>query len=87
MLLCCNAHRSQWPEEEYEELEKLRPFFPVIQRMQTWMHHVSRYDGWFYDDKLVETRQGIENRRKWIELVAKSLFDVMTKWQPDLKPK
>ena len=66
--------------ENVEDLSHLRDYFPIIQRMQTWMHHVSRYDGWSENDHLVETLDAIIARRIWIRKVAESLFEVMSSW-------
>jgi len=70
-----------WPEEDAEDLSDLRDYFPIIKRMQTWMHHVSRYDGWSENDLLQETPEAILARRKWIRKVAESLFQVLSSWE------
>jgi len=69
-----------WPEENVEDLSDLRDYFPIIQRMQTWKHHASRYDGWSENDHLKETAEAILARRKWIRKVAESLFEIMSSW-------
>ena len=66
-----------WPEEDVEDSLDLRDHFHIIQCMETWMHHVSRYDGWSENDQLEETIEAILARRKWIRKVAESLFEVM----------
>ncbi len=66
--------------ETVEDLSHLRDYFPIIQCMQTWMHHVSRYDGWSEYDHLKETHDAILARRKWIRKVAESFFEVMPSW-------
>ena len=76
-----------WPVETVEDLSHLRDYFPIIQRMQTWMHHVSRYDGWSENRHLVETPHAILARRKWIRKVAESLFEVMSSWDGGLNYK
>ena len=76
-----------WPDETVEDLTHLRDYFPIIQRMQTWMHHVSRYDGWSEHDYLKETPNAILARRKWIRHVAESLFEVMSSWDDGLNYK
>ena len=76
-----------WPEEDVEDLSDLRDYFPIIQRMQTWMHHVSRYDGWSENDLLQETSEAILARRKWIRKVAESLFEVLSGWDGGLNYK
>ena len=76
-----------WPEENVEGLSLLRPYFPIIQRMQTWMHHVSRYDGWYYSDTLRETSEAINHRRAWIKKVAESLFMMLSSWPDPISPK
>jgi hypothetical protein len=76
-----------WPEEDVEDLSDLRDYFPIIQRMQTWMHHVSRYDGWSENDHLKETDEAILARRKWIRKVAESLFEVLSGWDGGLNYK
>jgi hypothetical protein len=48
--------------------------------MQTWMHHVSRYDGWSENDHLKETLDAILARRIWIQNIAESLFELMSSW-------
>ena len=73
--------------ENVEDLSHLRDYFPIIQRMQTWMHHVSRYDGWSENDHLVETPNAIIARRKWIRKVAESLFEVLSGWDGGLNYK
>ena len=73
-----------WPEEDVEDLSDLRDYFPIIQRMQTWMHHVSRNDGWSENDLLQETPEAILARRKWIRKVAESLFQVLSSWEGGL---
>jgi hypothetical protein len=76
-----------WPEEDVEDLSDLRDYFLIIQRMQTWMHHVSRYDGWSENDLLQETPEAILARRKWIRKVAESLFQVLSSWEGGLNYK
>jgi hypothetical protein len=74
-------------EEDVEDLSDLRDYFPIIQRMQTWMHHVSRYDGWSENDNLKETNDVILARQKWIRKVAESLFEVVSSWDDGLNNK
>ena len=69
-----------WPAEPVQELDKFQPYFGIVQRMQTWMHHVCRYDGWFESPELVETTEAIEARREWIQTVARSFFTMLTEW-------
>ena len=70
-----------------EDLSHLRDYFPIIQRMQTWMHHVSRYDGWSENNNLTETEDAILARRQWIRKVAESLFDVLSSWDGEMNYK
>ena len=58
----------------------IRDCFPIIERMQAWMHNVSRYDGWSENDHLKETAEVIHARRKLIRKFAESLFEVMPSW-------
>ena len=55
--------------------------------MQTWMHHVSRYDGWSENDNLKETDEAILARRKLIREVAESLFELLSGWDGGLNYK
>ena len=68
-------------------MSDLRDYFPIIQRMQTRMHRVSRYDGWSENDHLKEVAEDILARRKWIRKVSESLFEVMTSWDGGLNYK
>jgi hypothetical protein len=55
--------------------------------MQTWMHHVSRYDGWSENDHLKKTPDAILARRKWMQNVTESMFVVMSSWDGGLNYK
>ena len=96
--LCCplsyirNKHAYcrwvyDWPDETVEDLSHFRDYFPIIQRMQTWMHYVSRYDGWSENDHLKETSDAILARRKWMQNVTESMFVVMSSWDGGLNYK
>jgi len=63
----------------------LRPYFPI--RMQTWLHHVSRYDGWYYSDTLRESSEAINHRQAWIKKVAERIFQVLSSWPGPLSLK
>ena len=72
------SHRNGWlssGEDIGNALQPLHKYFPLIQRLQAWVHHVARYDG---EDG--ETEIDIRARRDWHQLVGESYARMLSSW-------